>query len=404
MHAIIGNMQSHSLPILRAGPIVKTIPDRIAAIVSTGLAWSALACTHNMTTMNMAVSQEPWGVTCDGRNVTLYTMTNSAGMTVRVTNYGGIVVSLTAPDRKGRFADVVLGLDGFQRYAKGNPYFGAIIGRYGNRIGNALFTLDGREYVLTTNNGPNSLHGGPKGFDKVIWDASSFCSGGLAGVKLTYLSKDMEEGYPGNLMVTVTYTLNERNELKIDYEATTDKPTVVNLTNHSYFNLAGAGSGDILNHDMQIEADAFTPVDAMLIPTGEIRSVKGTPFDFTTPHRIGERIGSDDEQLVFGAGYDHNFVLRNSGGRLALAARVYEPFSGRVMECLTTEVGVQFYSGNRMGKSVQGKPGQVYVRRGGFCLEAQHFPDSPNKTQFPSTVLRPGQAYHTVTVYRFSAR
>ncbi|NQU75418.1 MAG: galactose mutarotase, partial [Planctomycetes bacterium] len=275
---------------------------------------------------------------------------------------------------------------------------GALIGRYANRIANANFTLDGKEYTTT-----NPLHGGNKGFDKAVWDAEGFQSPGLAGVKLTYLSKDAEEGFPGNLSATVTYTLNDRNELEIDYSATTDRPTVVNLTNHSYFNLAGAGSGDILNHELQIEADAFTAVDSALIPTGEIRNVKGTPFDFTTPHRIGERIDSADEQIVFGYGYDHNYVLRNSDGKLALAARVYEPTSGMVMECYTTEVGMQFYS-NYMCKNTKGKQAQADNYRGAFCLETQHFPDSPNQPKFPSTVLRPGETYHQVTVYKFSAK
>ena len=376
----------------------------LAGIVLIGLAASAVACTSNGKAMNMTATREAYGTTTDGKAVDLYTLANPAGMTVRIMTYGGVIVSFTAPDRTGHYADVVLGLDSLPRYLKGHPYFGAIIGRYGNRIGNSRFTLDGREYPLAANNGPNSLHGGKKGFDKVVWDAAGFQSADAAGVKLTHVSPDMDEGYPGNLSITVTYTLTARNELKIEYTATTDKPTVLNLTNHSYFNLAGAGSGDIHGHELQIEADAFTPTDAQLIPTGEIRPVKGTPFDFTTPHRIGERIGADNEQLRVGKGYDHNFVLRNSEGALALAVSVYEPTTGRVMECLTTEPAVQLYTGNMLGNNVHGKPGQVYNRRGGFCLETQRFPDSPNKPQFPSTVLQPGQMYRSITVYKFSSR
>jgi len=331
--------------------------------------------------------------------VELYTLTNSKGVTAAITNYGGILVSLKVPDRAGQLADVVLGFDTLDGYLKGHPYFGAIIGRYGNRIAKARFTLNGVEYRLAPNEGENSLHGGIKGFDKAVWTAKEI-DGGKA-LELSYLSKDGEEGFPGNLAVKVTYSLNDENELKIDYTATTDKDTVVNLTNHSYFNLAGQGEGDVLDHVVTINADRFTPVDSKLIPTGELRSVAGTPFDFRTPHRIGERINDRDEQLILGRGYDHNFVLNRTGEGLALAARVVEPKTGRVMEVLTTEPGMQFYTGNFLD-SITGKGGKVYKQRYGFCLETQHFPDSPNKPEFPSVVLKPGQEYRSTTIYRFS--
>lgn len=343
-----------------------------------------------------------FGKTADGQQVDLYTLTNSKGMEVAITNYGGIVVSLKAPGRGGQFADVVLGFDSLDGYLQGHPYFGAIIGRYGNRIAKGRFKLNGVEYKLATNNGENHLHGGIKGFDKVVWEARDVSTPQAAALELKYTSKDGEEGYPGNLAVTVVYTLTEDNELKIDYSATTDKDTVVNLTNHSYFNLAGEGNGDILGHEMMINADAFTPVDAGLIPTGELKKVEGTPFDFRKPVAIGARINADDQQIRYGKGYDHNFVLNRKGSGLELAARVVEPKSGRVMEVLTTEPGIQFYSGNFLDGSVKGKGGKAYQHRYGFCLETQHFPDSPNKPKFPSTVLKPGEKYQTTTVYRFS--
>lgn len=332
-------------------------------------------------------------------NAELYTLTNKNGMEVSITNYGGRVVTLKAPDRAGRMADVVLGFDNLDGYLRQNPFFGALVGRYGNRIAKGKFTLDGREYTLARNNGENALHGGLRGFDKVYWEPR------VEGNRLLlhYLSKDGEEGYPGNLDTTVSYTLTDANELRIDYAATTDKDTVVNLTNHSYFNLAGQGEGDILSHRMMIDADRFTPVDAGLIPTGELRPVDKTPFDFRQPVEIGARINDADEQLTFGKGYDHNFVLNGHVGTLRLAARATEPKSGRVMEVLTTEPGLQFYTGNFLDGSITGK-GKVYKHRYGFCLETQHFPDSPNKPQFPSVVLKPGQKYHTTTVYRFSAQ
>jgi aldose 1-epimerase len=344
-----------------------------------------------------------YGKTADGQQVDLYTLTNNKGMEAAITNYGGIVVSLKTPGHGGQLADVVLGFDSLGGYLKDHPYFGAIIGRYGNRIAKGRFKLNGVEYKLATNNGENHLHGGIKGFDKVVWAARDVSTPEAAALELTYLSKDGEEGYPGNLSVTVVYTLTDNNELRIDYTATTDKDTVVNLTNHSYFNLAGEGSGDILGHELMINADAFTPVDAGLIPTGELRKVEGTPFDFRKPAAIGARINAGDQQLLYGKGYDHNFVLNRTGEGLQLAARVVEPKSGRIMEVLTTEPGIQFYSGNFLDGSVKGKGGKVYGHRYGFCLETQHFPDSPNKPNFPSTVLKPGGKYQTTTVYRFSA-
>lgn len=331
----------------------------------------------------------------------IYTLTNKYGASAQITNYGGIVVTLNVPDRSGRLDDVVLGFDNLEAYLKVHPFFGALVGRYGNRIANGKFSLHGVEYTLAQNDGPNSLHGGLKGFDKVFWDAKPLDTPNGPALELTYLSQDGEEGYPGNLLVKVIYTLTHTNELRIDYSATTDKDTVINLTHHSYFNLAGAGQGDILAHELMIEADKFTPVNANLIPTGELRPVAGTPFDFTQPTPIGLRLNQADEQLKFGGGYDHNWVLNSQDGSLALAARVFEPASGRVMELWTTEPGVQFYSGNFLDGSIIGKGGCAYPRRSALCLETQHFPDSPNHPEFPSTVLRTGQTYTSTTVYKF---
>jgi aldose 1-epimerase len=350
------------------------------------------------------VEKEAFGTTPDSKPVDLYTLTNTHGMEVRVMTYGGIIVSLRVPDARGAFDDVVLGCDSLAGYLAGHPYFGAIIGRYANRIAKARFTLDGVEHKLAVNNGPNSLHGGLKGFDKVVWHAQSFENKDSVGVVFTYTSPDGEENYPGNLAAKVTYTLTDRNELVFDYHATTDKPTIVNLTNHTYFNLAGAGKVDILGHVAMINASLFTPVDATLIPTGELRSVAATPFDFRQPTAIGARIEQKDEQLGFGGGYDHNFVINRKDPGLALAARVLEPTTGRVLEVETTEPGVQFYTGNFLDGTITGKGGRVYQKRYGFCLETQHFPDSPNQPSFPSTVLRPGQVYESRTVYRFSVQ
>ena len=337
-----------------------------------------------------------------GDPATLYTLTNASGAKVAITNYGGIVVSLTVPDRDGVLGDVVLGFDDVEPYGTGAGYFGALIGRYGNRIAKGAFTLNGESYSLPKNNGPNSLHGGEKGFDKVLWKATPATSGD--GLVLEYESADGEEGYPGTLSARVTYTWTDDNELKIEYYATTDKPTVVNLTNHSYFNLKDAGAGTALSHQITINADRYTPIDDTLIPTGEIASVEGTPFDFRQATTIGARIEEENEQLNFGLGYDHNYVLNRQGDGLELAVTVYEPDSGRVMAVLTEEPGVQFYSGNFLDGSNIGKHGNAYQQRNAICLETQHFPDSPNRPEFPTTTLNPGETYSTTTVYRFSSR
>jgi aldose 1-epimerase len=345
----------------------------------------------------MDIKKQAFGKTEDGKSVDLYTLTNAHGLKAEIITYGGIVTSLQVPDRNGKFADIVLGCDDVNDYAKKSPYFGALIGRFGNRIAKGRFTLDGVEYKLATNNGPNHLHGGPNGFHKVVWTAKPMQTKEGPALKLTYKSRDGEEGYPGNLSCTVIYTLTDNNELKISYEATTDKDTIVNLTHHSYFNLGGFNSGDVLGHELMINANSFTPVDKTAIPTGEIKAVKGTPWDFTKPMTIGSRI-KDVE-----GGYDHNYVLNNSNGSLALAATAYEPKTGRFMEIYTTEPGLQFYSGNFLNGTIKGK-GAVYNKHAGFCLEAQHFPDSPNKSDFPSTVLKPGQKYTQLTVHKFSVR
>jgi aldose 1-epimerase len=350
------------------------------------------------------VESRPFGMTKDGISVNLYTLTNAKGTKAAITNYGGIIVSLETPDRTGKLADIVLGFDSLDGYLGEHPYFGAIIGRYGNRIAKGRFTLDGVEYRLATNNGENALHGGVKGFDKVVWNAKEFSQHSRRGVELSYLSKDGEEGYPGNLTAIVRYTLTDDNELHVDYSASTDKATIVNLTNHSYFNLAGEGEGDILGHEVLINADRFTPVDGGLIPRGQLQFVEGTPFDFTTRTAIGARINSDDEQIRLGGGYDHNFVLNARTGFMKLAGEAYDPKTGRVMEVRTTEPGLQFYTGNFLDGSIRGKGGKVYNRRFGFCMETQHFPDSPNQHAFPTTVLKPGERYTSQTIFRFSAR
>ncbi|HUU14947.1 MAG TPA: aldose epimerase family protein [Terriglobia bacterium] len=350
------------------------------------------------------ISQQTFGKTQDGTAVDIFTLTNSNGVEVRAITYGGIIVSLRTPDKNGKLDDIVLGFDTLDSYLGKHPYFGAIIGRYGNRIGNAKFTLDGVEYKLAANNGPNSLHGGLKGFDKAVWKAQSLENDQGVGVVFTHTSPDGEEGYPGNLTAKVTYTLTNQNELIFDYEATTDKPTPVNLTQHTYFNLAGAGKGDVLGHEVLLNADSFTPVDSNLIPTGEIRKVAGTPFDFTKPTAVGARINQDDEQLKLAGGYDHDFVINRRGEEPSLAARVYEPTSGRVLEVSTTQPGVQLYTGNFLDGTLTGKGGHVYQKRSGLCLETQHFPDSPNKPDFPSTILRPGETYRSRTIFKFSVR
>jgi aldose 1-epimerase len=391
-------------------------PSKPAVCLLTCLA--ALACgappeqeeTAMPQTPGPTVARSDFGTLPDGRTVELFTLTNANGIEVRLMEYGGIVLSILTPDRSGALGDIVLGYDDLAGYLEENPYFGALIGRYGNRIGGASFTLDGEHYQLTANETPNQLHGGEVGFDKVLWEGTPIDGEDGAGVTLTYVSAAGEEGYPGRLSVAVDYLLTDADELVIDYRATSDAPTPVNLTHHSYFNLAG--SGDVLDHELMINASQYTPVDVTLIPTGAIAPVIGTPFDFRQPTPIGARIDADHEQLSRGGGYDHNFVLDrldegssvSSDGALAdmvLAARVSEPLTGRVLEVETTEPGLQFYSGNFLEGTISGKGGHVYVYRSGFCLETQHFPDSPNQPDFPSTILRPGEQYHSRTIYRF---
>jgi len=356
----------------------------------------------NSVTSTASISQAPFGTLPNGDSVSLYTLTNPHGMEVQITNYGGIIVSLKVPDRTGALGDVVLGYDSLAEYVRNSPYFGAIVGRYGNRIARGRFTIDGTTYRLATNNGPNALHGGLKGFDKVVWHAAPFQHDSEVGVVLTHVSPDGDQGYPGTLDATVTYTLLPANALQVDYAATTDKPTPINLTQHSYFNLAGAGNGDILHTVLTINADRYTPIDSTLIPTGQLAPVAGTPFDFRTPISIGARINDRNQQLKNAGGYDHNFVLNRTGTGLALAARAVDSTSGRELTVSTTQPGVQFYTGNFLDGTITGKGGHVYQRRYAFCLETQHFPDSPNHPNFPSAILRPGEKYQTRTVFAFS--
>ena len=344
-----------------------------------------------------------FGRTLDGRDVDLYLIKNCNRVEIEITNYGGIVVSLKVPDRQGKTADVVLGYDDLASYERDKWHFGAIIGRYANRIANGKFRLNGAEYTLARNNGPNHLHGGLSGFEKAVWRVPEGSGEQDSRLVLEYVSEDGEEGYPGKMDARVEYSLTDENEFKIHYSAKTEKDTIVNLTNHSYFNLRGAGEDDILLHQLQLSADQFTPVNENLIPTGELRHVDHTPFDFTQPRTIGSRIHPDDQQLKFGRGYDHNWAL-NVNRALSPAATLYEPLSGRTMEIFTTEPGIQFYSGNFLDGSVQGKAGASYGPRGGLCLETQHFPDSPNHANFPSTVLRAGERYESTTVFKFSSR
>jgi len=341
-----------------------------------------------------------------GTPVDEVTLKNRRGVELHAISYGGIITSLKVPDRAGKPGDVVLGFDKPESYWADPPppFFGAIVGRYGNRIGKGKFTLDGKPYSLATNNGVNHLHGGNKGFDKVLWTITTKDAPEGSQAIFSRTSKDGEEGYPGNLQVRVTYTLTEKNELIVDYHATTDKATPVNLTQHSYFNLAGEGTGDILGHQLTIDADRYTPVDDTLIPTGELAPVQGTPFDFRQPTAIGARIDQDNPQLKNGKGYDHNWVLTRKGTGLQHAARLTDPKSGRTMDVATTEPGLQFYSGNFLDGTIKGKGGHVYAHRSGLCLETQHFPDSPNKPKFPSTILQPGKAYESRTVFTFSAK
>jgi aldose 1-epimerase len=378
----------------------------IAAICLTLLAlFGGTGCATRAPAMANVVVKAPFGRTADNQIAEIYTITNAHGIQVRLTNYGGIITSIKTPDRSGHFDDIVLGYDSLSGYLRATPYFGAIVGRYGNRIAGGRFTLDGTTYKLAVNNGPNSLHGGLRGFDKVIWDASPFKNASGVGFTLDYTSADMEEGYPGTLRSRVTYTLTDDDKLIVDYQATSDKPTPVNLTQHSYWNLAGDGSRDILGHVLTIDADSMTPVDTTLIPTGAISPVAGTPFDFRTPTPIGARIDQQqNQQIRYGGGYDHNFVLNRGGAAadaLVHAARVVDPTTGRTLDVFTTEPGLQFYSGNFLDGSITGKAGHVYRHRYGLALETQHYPDSPNHPNFPSTILRPGQTYRSRTVFAF---
>ena len=355
-------------------------------------------------TQKSSIEQSSFGKTKDGVALDLYTLKNEAGMTVAITNYGGTIVTWTAPDKNGKYEDITLGCDSIGGYEKGVPFFGALIGRYGNRIAKGKFNLEGKTYTLATNNGANHLHGGLKGFDKVVWTATPV-EGAESALKLTYTSKDMEEGYPGNLSVEVVYTLQKDNSVKIEYSATTDKTTVVNLTNHAYFNLSGDMNNTILDHEVALNCDKFLPVDKTLIPTGVLQPVAGTPFDFTKPFKIGARINDTlNEQIKFGGGYDHAWILTDATNALRLAATVLEPTSGRVMEVLTTEPAIQFYTGNFLDGTIKGKGGVIYKKRSGLCLETEHYPDSPNQLKFPTTTLKPKETYTTTTVYRFSVK
>ncbi len=373
--------------------VIRTLPF---LFLSTILVWQTAAVAAG----KLGVEGRPFGQTSDGQTVTIFELTNANGLRARVMEYGAILVALEVPDRRGQPVDIALGFDDLAPYLRGHPLFGSTVGRYANRIAGARFTLDGVEYKLTANSGKNHIHGGGNlRFDRVVWKGKPVQGDGWVGVQLNHLSKDGEEGFPGNLDCTITYVLNNSNELQIRYEATTDKPTIINLTNHSYFNLAGAGNGDVLSHEVTINATLYAVAGEGLIPTGEIRTVKGTPLDFTGPELIGSRI----EELTETRGYDHCYVLAGSPGSANLAARVYEPTGGIVMEARTTEPGVQFYTANGM-RDIQGKGGKVYGNHYGFCLETQHFPDSPNKLHFPSTVLRPGQKFQSMTIFKFSTR
>ena len=358
-----------------------------------------------MSQQSLSVSRAPFGTLPDGRAVELFTLTNAHGIEIRAMTYGAIITTIYTPDRNGHRDDIVLGFDSVAGYLSGSPYFGAVVGRYANRIAGGHFTLDGVTYTLARNNGPNSLHGGLRGFDKVLWSAEPVRRDSAVGVRLRYTSPDGEEGYPGTLQVQVTYTLTAHDELIVDYDATTDKATPLNLSQHTYWNLHGHGQGDILDHVLRLDASRYTPVDSTLIPTGEIAAVAGTPFDFRTPAAVGARIDAANEQLGFGHGYDHNWVLdQPRPGILSHAARLVDPVSGRAIDVSTTEPGIQFYAGNFLDGTIKGKGGQVYGHRGALCLETQHFPDSPNHPNFPSTILRPGQRYQSRTIVTFSWR
>lgn len=386
------------------------LKNTLAILIITSMLLSNCSQKQNQENQTMdstavkAIEKAPFGKLPDGSIADVYTLANANGMEVKITNYGGTVLSLTAPDKNGTFANVTLACDSLSGYLKGVPYFGALIGRYGNRIAKGKFSLDGKTYTLPINNTPNSLHGGNKGFDKVLWTATPI-DGAEPALKLSYTAADGEEGYPGKLDVTVVYTLLNDNSLKIDYQASTDKATVINLTNHTYFNLTGDVNNDILGHELSLAADRFLPVDATLIPTGELKPVKGTVFDFSTATKIGQRINdSTDIQIKYGLGYDHCWVLADSSKNLKTVATVHEPGSGRVMEVLSTEPAVQFYTGNFLDGTIVGNGGKIIKHRTGFCLETQHYPDSPNQASFPSTILRPGQSYQSTTIYKFSVK
>jgi aldose 1-epimerase len=399
----MSNPASQSILEFRSMTKGRMLPGTAAAAVVL-LTQIACATMPASSARAPSVTRAPFGVV-DGRPVELFTLTNSRGLEIRLTNYGGIITALRTPDRSGHFDDIVLGYDSLAGYLRNSPYFGAIVGRYGNRIARGQFTLDGKTYHLAVNNGPNSLHGGIRGFDKVVWNATPFQRADAVGVVLDYTSADMEEGYPGTLQSKVTYTLTNDDRLIVDYHATTDKATPVNLTQHTYWNLFGGAKRDILGHVLTINADAITPVDSTLIPTGEIMPVAGTPFDFRTPTAIGARIDDrSNTQIRYGNGYDHNFVLNRAGAApdaLVRAAYVVEPTTGRTLEISTMEPGAQFYSGNFLDGTITGKEGAVYRFRYGLALETQHYPDSPNHPNFPSTILRPGETYRTQTIYKF---
>lgn len=375
-----------------------------AVLSGAGLAAACLVGCAKMSESKSNITQADFGKMPDGTTVEIYTLRNAGGMEARICTYGGIVVSLMTPDRNGKFGDVVLGYDNLESYRTNNPYFGCLVGRYGNRIGKGTFTLNGQTYTLAKNNNENHLHGGLKGFDKVVWSAKPIDSATDPALELTYTSKDGEEGYPGTLTVKAVYTLTSDNSLRLEFTASTDKPTVCNLTHHSYFNLRGQGDGDILGHEVYINSDKTTPVDSGLITTGEFAPVSGTPFDFLKPTAIGARINDPDTQLQYGPGYDHNWVINKPMGELGLQARVYEPTTGRVMEVLSDEPGLQFYAGNFLDGTITGKGGKVYQRRTAFCMEPQHYPDSPNKPMFPTTELKPGATFKNTIIYKFSAK
>lgn len=382
--------------------MIQTKYIRVGALALCGfVAACLLGCASMNKSSTTGGNKSAFGKSRDGEPVELYTLRNRQGMEAQICTYGGIVTTLKVPARDGKLDDVVLGYDQLDGYLKSSPFFGCIVGRYANRIGGAKFTLDGKTYTLTANNGPNSLHGGPNALDKKVWRVLKATDDTL---ELQHTSKDGEEGFPGNLNVTAKYSITDDNGLRVDYAATTDKSTVINLSHHSYFNLAGQGNGNILGHVVYINSDKITPVNKDLVPTGDFASVEGTPLDFRTPTAIGARIESPDQQMQFGSGYDHNWVINKPANQLGLHARVYEPQSGRVLEVWSTEPGVQFYTGNFLDGSITGKAGASYQRRGGFCLEPQHYPDSPNKPNFPSVVLRPGQTFKSTIIYKFSTK